>query len=39
MANTSESGHAKNAANFESLVSFVKGRGAAYNPTKMPRNH
>jgi len=34
MANTSESGHAKNAANFESLVSFVKGRGAAYNPTK-----
>ena len=34
MANSSESGHAKNAANFESLISFVKGYGAIYNPSK-----
>ena len=29
-----ETGHAKNAANFESLVSFITGYGPAYNPTK-----
>lgn len=34
MANTSESGHAKNVANLESLISFVKGYGATYNPSK-----
>lgn len=34
MASTSESGHAKNVANFESLISFVKGYGATYNPSK-----
>jgi len=34
MANTTETGHAKNVANFESLISFVKGYQAAYNPTK-----
>jgi len=34
MASTSETGHAKNVANFESLISFVKGYGATYNPSK-----
>lgn len=34
MSNNSESGHAKNVANFESLISFIKGYGAAYNPSK-----
>ena len=34
MASTTESGHAKNVANFESLISFVKGYGATYNPSK-----
>jgi len=34
MANSSETGHAKNAANFKSLISFVKGYGAIYNPSK-----
>ena len=34
MASTSESGHAKNVANLESLISFVKGYGATYNPSK-----
>lgn len=34
MASTSETGHSKNVANFEDLVSFVTGYGAAYNPTK-----
>ena len=34
MANTTETGHAKNVANFESLISFVKGYGTTYNPTK-----
>ena len=29
-----ETGHAKNVANFEDLLSFVTGYGATYNPTK-----
>jgi hypothetical protein len=36
MASTSETGHAKNVANFEDLISFVTGYGATYNPTKVP---
>ena len=35
MASTSETGHAKNVANFENLVSFVVGFGATYNPSKV----
>lgn len=34
MSSTSETGHAKNAANFEDLLSAVIGMGAAYNPAK-----
>jgi hypothetical protein len=34
MASTSETGHAKNVANFQHLISFVTGYGAPYNPTK-----
>lgn len=34
MASTSETGHAKNVANFEDLISFCKGYGAAYKPSK-----
>jgi hypothetical protein len=34
MATTSESGHAKNVANFDELISFVTGYGATYNPSK-----
>jgi hypothetical protein len=34
MASTSETGHAKNVANFENLVSFCVGYGATYNPSK-----
>lgn len=34
MASTSETGHAKNVANFESLISFCAGYGATYNPSK-----
>lgn len=34
MASTSETGHAKNVANFETLISFCAGYGAAYNPSK-----
>jgi hypothetical protein len=34
MASTSETGHAKNVANFQHLISFVTGYGATYNPTK-----
>ena len=34
MASTSETGHPKNVANFENLVSFVVGFGATYNPSK-----
>jgi len=33
MASTSDTGHAKNVANFESLISFCTGYGAAYNPS------
>ena len=31
---TSDSGHAKNVANFENLISFCDGYGAVYNPSK-----
>lgn len=34
MASTSETGHAKNVANFEDLISFCTGYGVAYNPSK-----
>jgi hypothetical protein len=34
MASTSETGHAKNVANFEDLISFCTGYGAKYNPSK-----
>ena len=34
MASTSETGHAKNVANFEDLIGFCAGYGAAYNPSK-----
>ncbi len=34
MASTSETGHDKNVANFENLISFCVGYGAAYNPSK-----
>lgn len=34
MASTSETGHAKNVANFEDLISFCTGYGNAYNPSK-----
>ena len=34
MASTSETGHAKNIANFQDLIAFVTGYGATYNPTK-----
>ena len=34
MASTSETGHAKNIANFQDLISFCEGYGATYNPTK-----
>ena len=34
MASTSETGHVKNATNFNSLISFVTGYGTIYNPTK-----
>lgn len=34
MASTSETGHAKNVANFQDLISFVTGYGAIYNPNK-----
>jgi hypothetical protein len=34
MASTSETGHSKNTANFDDLVSFVTGYGVAYNPSK-----
>ncbi|WP_284652472.1 hypothetical protein [Flavobacterium terrisoli] len=33
MASTSETGHAKNVANFETLITFCTGYGATYNPT------
>lgn len=34
MSQISESGHGKNVANFEDLISFCTGYGAAYNPSK-----
>lgn len=34
MASTSETGHAKNVANFEDLISFCNGYGGNYNPSK-----
>ncbi len=34
MASTSETGHAKNVANFEDLISFCTGYGTTYNPSK-----
>ena len=34
MASTSETGHAKNVANFDELISFVAGYGIVYNPSK-----
>lgn len=34
MANNPETGHAKNVSNFESLLSFVKGYGESYNPSR-----
>ena len=34
MASTSETGHAKNVANFEDLISFCTGYGTSYNPNK-----
>jgi len=34
MASTSETGHAKNVANFEDLISFCNGYGSTYNPSK-----
>ena len=34
MSNNPETGHAKNVSNFESLISFVRGYGATYNPSK-----
>lgn len=34
MASTSETGNAKNAANFEDLISFCTGYGGQYNPSK-----
>ena len=34
MASTSETGHNKNVANFQDLISFVTGYGVTYNPTK-----
>lgn len=34
MAQSYETGHAKNVANFESLISFAKGYGTKYNPSR-----
>ena len=34
MTSTSETGHAKNVANFQDLIAFVTGYGATYNPSK-----
>lgn len=34
MASITETGHAKNVANFEDLISFCTGYGASYNPSK-----
>lgn len=34
MASTSETGHAKNAANLDQIISFATGYGTAFNPSK-----
>ena len=34
MTSTTETGHAKNVANFEDLISFCTGYGTACNPSK-----
>lgn len=34
MKSTSETGHVKNIANFQDLISFCQGYGTSYNPTK-----
>ena len=34
MTSTSESGHQKNVANFDELISFATGYGSTYKPTK-----
>ena len=34
MAQISETGHAKNVANFDDLISFVQGYGETYNPSR-----
>lgn len=34
MKSTSETGHAKNIANFQDLISFCQGYGTSYNPAK-----
>lgn len=34
MPSTSETGHAKNIANFQDLIAFVTEHGATYNPSK-----
>ena len=34
MPSTSETGHAKNVANFQDVIAFVIGYGATYNPSK-----
>ena len=34
MASTSETGHAKNIANFQTVIEFVMGYGSSYNPSK-----
>ena len=34
MASTSETGHAKNVANVQDLISFLTGFAATYNPSK-----
>ena len=34
MASTIETGHAKNVANFQTLITFVTAYGATYSPSK-----
>lgn len=34
MKSTSETGHAKNVANFQQLIEFVTAYGSTYNPSK-----
>ena len=35
MASTSETGHAKNVANFDEMISNIQGYKTAYNPSKL----